>query len=90
METAKVYKMTKNFWESAGLTEDEYWNEYAINSYKQLMAIEELQRAVTKNISDNEKYSYWQEFVEKTILDFEKKNSISIKEFHKQAQESIY
>lgn len=56
--------------EGLGITEEEYWNEYVINGYKDSILVEKLYANITKDSKDMD--SAWLQFVDQTVQEFKK------------------
>lgn len=84
--TEKTYGLNtketiENLIDGLGITEEEYWDEFVINSYKQQIIINELRNIVLKNVDSQDNEKVWINFKEKAINDFKSKNSVEIQKF---------
>ncbi|MGD9679354.1 MAG: hypothetical protein AB7V16_13515 [Vulcanibacillus sp.] len=69
------------FIEGLGITEEEYWNEFAIDGYKQQLLQFKLRNDVINGIDPKNAEKVWEDFMENTINEYKKHHNIEIQEF---------
>lgn len=71
-----IEKTIKNL----GMTEEEYWNDYVVNGYKEMLAIEQL-----KTFAANEE-KHWQDFFRDIVAEFEQTYDKEIIAFRREVE----